>query len=387
MWRFVIGLLPAGVADGDGVGAAVGGGGRRGMCGGRRQRARCGASPRGSMPTERSADAALRVERSLIRPVTGLPESRARIAQPRPPSVPVTRVETPSFQTTPRACGSRRSSRRLPHGPPRAGRDHRDRCCSRPCRVRAEDRAANGSCDGLAVGATHPGSSHRNPDTTGANGVRAASDERHQRDRLLGARHPSLCVVPACPLEIMHTENGGGSFKPIPAAGPSDLAAQTSTPGPSQVGDLRFADASDGWVFGDNPPWATHDGGLPPGQESTLGRHPADCVATGTRSQWVRLCRLRDLHRSGPTASGCVFRVPKRSRAGSPTTGHVLSPPGHPTGRPVIGVHGDTLWVMYFERSPGLEWISRDDGNLWVRGSMPCEPDLGGTLRPGEATR
>ena len=92
---------------------------------------------------------------------------------------------------------------------------------------------------------------------------------------------------------------------------------------------------------------------------------------------------------SMPSSRSAPIRRPRpgasskfeRSRAGSDNW-TVLSPPGHPTGRPVIGVHGDTLWVMYFNRSPGLEWISRDDGNLWVRGSMPCQPDLGGTFGP-----
>ena len=48
----------------------------------------------------------------------------------------------------------------------------------------------------------------------------------------------------------------------------------------------------------------------------------------------------------------------------------------------MIGVHGDTVWVMYFGGSTGAGWISHDDGALWTRGSMPCEPDLIGSFDP-----
>jgi hypothetical protein len=48
----------------------------------------------------------------------------------------------------------------------------------------------------------------------------------------------------------------------------------------------------------------------------------------------------------------------------------------------MIGVHGDTVWAMYFGGATGLELISHDDGTLWVRGSSPCEPDLPGSLDP-----
>jgi photosystem II stability/assembly factor-like uncharacterized protein len=37
---------------------------------------------------------------------------------------------------------------------------------------------------------------------------------------------------------------------------------------------------------------------------------------------------------------------------------------------------------MYFNGSPRLAWTSHDDGRLWVRGSMPCTPELGGSFDP-----
>jgi len=185
------------------------------------------------------------------------------------------------------------------------------------------------------------------------------------------------CASSVCLSEILHTENGGRSFQRIPAPPGGYPAGSTTTPGPPEARDLRFADADDGWVFGDTL-WATHDGGNTWRQitfgGTLLSVSQLEPGANGYVYAVFEVCT------DPSTASGCLYRL-ERSRAGSDIWA-VISPPGHPAGRPVIGVHGDTLWVMYFEGSPGLEWISRDDGNLWVRGSMPCEPDLGGNFDP-----
>jgi len=185
------------------------------------------------------------------------------------------------------------------------------------------------------------------------------------------------CASSVCLSEILHTENGGRSFQRIPAPPGVYLAGNTTTPGPPQARDLRFADADDGWVFGDTL-WATHDGGNTWRQitfgGTLLSVSQLEPGANGYVYAVFEVCT------DPSTGSGCLYRL-ERSRAGSDTW-TVIVPPGNPAGRQQIGVRGDTLWVMYFDRSTGLEWISRDDGNLWVRGSMPCEPDLGGSFDP-----
>lgn len=185
------------------------------------------------------------------------------------------------------------------------------------------------------------------------------------------------CGSSACPPAIVHTTNGGRSFQRIPAPPGVFLAGNTPSPGPPQVSDLRFADASNGWVFGETL-WATHTGGSAWHQitfaHSLLNVLQLEPGANGYVYAVFEVCT------APASASGCVFQL-ERSRAESDTW-TVIAPPGDPSGRPQIGVHGDTLWVMYFNRSTGLEWTSRDDGNLWVRGSMPCQPDLGGSFDP-----
>ena len=185
------------------------------------------------------------------------------------------------------------------------------------------------------------------------------------------------CAASGCVSEVMHTVNGGKSFHRIPAPPTDFLAGNLSTPGPPLVSDIRFADLSNGWVFG-NTLWATHTGGAAWHQitfgGSLLGVDQLEPGANGYVYGVFEIC-------TNPTAAtGCVYRLMRSRATGDSWT--LISPPGMPIGRPVIGVHGNTLWVMYFQGSTSVEWISHDDGALWVRGSMPCEPDLGGSFDP-----
>jgi hypothetical protein len=121
------------------------------------------------------------------------------------------------------------------------------------------------------------------------------------------------------------------------------------------------------------------------GAHTTVGRVGANWTflqiepgANGYVYAVVEICSMP------ATPLGCPYWV-MRSRA-NPEAWSPISPPGTPLGRPVIGIHGDTVWVMYFGASPGIEWTSHDDGEHWIRGAMPCEPDLGGNFDPVTAT-
>ena len=191
---------------------------------------------------------------------------------------------------------------------------------------------------------------------------------------VLGA---SGCASSGCASEILHTVDGGRSFHAIQVPPRYVLTGNESTPGPPTVTDIRFADASDGWAFG-NTLWATHDAGATWSQinfgNHLLGVLQLEPGANGYVYAVFEICT------NPTTAAGCTYPV-MRSRANT-NTWSVIAPPGNPVGRPSIGVHGNTLWVMYFDRSTGLEWRSSDDGLYWVRGTMPCEPDLGGVFDP-----
>jgi hypothetical protein len=185
------------------------------------------------------------------------------------------------------------------------------------------------------------------------------------------------CAASGCVSEIVHTVNGGKSFHQISAPPTDFLAGNVSSPGPLLVSDIRFADLSNGWVFG-NTLWATHTGGATWHQitfgGSLLSVNQLEPGANGYVYGVFEICT------DASTATGCVHRL-MRSRASSDTWS-AITPPGNPAGWPIIGVHGDTVWAMYSMRSTALELISHDDGNRWVSGASACEPDLPGSLDP-----
>lgn len=191
-------------------------------------------------------------------------------------------------------------------------------------------------------------------------------------------RSPCATVL-GCPTEILHTVDGGATFERIPAPATIYLTGALPGGGPPTVRDLRFENASDGWVFGDGPAWSTHDG----------GEHWAELDANWTFLQiepgangWVyATVQICSNPADTSTCTDFVMRSPAHDEDWSQ-----LAIPGNPAGRPVIGVHGDTVWLMYFGRSTGLAWTSHDDGRVWQHASMPCEPDLGGTFDPVSTT-
>lgn len=185
-------------------------------------------------------------------------------------------------------------------------------------------------------------------------------------------------TVNGCPTEILHTVDGGTTFQRVP--GPASVYLTGSgTDGVQTVSELRFANVSDAWAFGDGPAFVTHDSGmrwyeLNP-DWTFLQIQPG---ANGYVYASVQVCPT-------PGAiSGCVDSLMRSRANGDAWT--PLAVPGNPAGWPSIGVYGNTLWAMYFDRGSPLAWVSHDDGNIWDRASMPCPPDLGGAFDPVSST-
>lgn len=175
-----------------------------------------------------------------------------------------------------------------------------------------------------------------------------------------------------CPPEILHTINAGRSFQRIPAPQMVFLEGDPLTPGQPLVFDLRFADPSDGWLFGDQV-WATHDGGAH-WRQINLGMMMDQLEPGGNGYAYAAL------ENCAVSGAPCVHRL-IRSRATSDTWS-TIAPPGNPAGLPEIGVHADTIWAMYLNGPAPAEWISHDDGRLWTRGSMPCSNEMPGSFDP-----
>jgi hypothetical protein len=150
---------------------------------------------------------------------------------------------------------------------------------------------------------------------------------------------------------IEHTTDGGITF------------SSSSVPGDATTADvqpqMRFADASNGWLFG--PLWATHDGGQ--------HWHPVSVDVAQLEpgaDGWVFAVTCQPID-----AQQCSFQV-RRAQAGSDDWSHVLAIPHHsPSSSMVIGVHGLTLWVMDFT-GHGALWVSYDAGNTFTSARDPC---------------
>jgi hypothetical protein len=190
----------------------------------------------------------------------------------------------------------------------------------------------------------------------------------------------SACTtVNGCPTEILRTVNGGATFQRIPGPATVYLTGVGPGTGAPTVSELRFANALDGWAFGDGVAWSTHDG----------GEHWAELDSAWTFMQiepgangWV-YATVQICPNAGDTTNCTDFVMRSPAHDENWTQLHL---PGDPAGWPVIGVHADTVWVMYFDRSTALGWTSHNDGDVWQHAATPCGPGLGGNFDPVSTT-
>ena len=166
---------------------------------------------------------------------------------------------------------------------------------------------------------------------------------------------------------LLHTLDGGQTFQQIP----SPPAALFQANGTQSVMGIRFADASDGYVYG-SALWATHDGGAHWHQVTIGGSVPQlEPGAGGFVYAIVRHC---------PAAGGSCASTVERSIA-SGDAWSTLALPSHSSGTSeAIGVHGTSLWVMQF--GTGKLYVSRDAGASFSAETFPCVPELDGSIDP-----
>ena len=85
----------------------------------------------------------------------------------------------------------------------------------------------------------------------------------------------SVCGTEVC-TALARTRDGGATWHSVP------VPADVETPSPNGISRVRFANASDGWLFGPQV-WATHDGGTSWHPVATLGGPVISLEAAGGR--------------------------------------------------------------------------------------------------------
>ena len=179
---------------------------------------------------------------------------------------------------------------------------------------------------------------------------------------------------------VLTTSDGGHAWARAAAPGASFASPASRYPG--SVSQVVFADATDGWVYG-NSLWATYDGAHT-WQRVNL-RGPVFSLATSTE---VAYALVGNCSPNGSDCQSPQLRL-ERSNVGSGSWQIVPGISGYGTSA-IIAANGENAWVSVSPRDHGaaLLWTTADGGASWHSLPDSCyQParatDLAGLASPG----
>jgi photosystem II stability/assembly factor-like uncharacterized protein len=179
---------------------------------------------------------------------------------------------------------------------------------------------------------------------------------------------------------VLATSDGGRTWTRVAAPGAS--FASTASRYPASVSQVVFANASDGWAYG-NSLWATYNGARS-WQRLNLGG-PVFSLNSSARVAYALVGSC------SPGANSCqtpILRL-ERSSVGSRSWQPVPGISRYGTSA-IIAANGDNAWVSLAPRDhgPAMVWTTSDGGAKWHSVPDSCyQPsqaiDLAGLASPG----
>ena len=166
----------------------------------------------------------------------------------------------------------------------------------------------------------------------------------------------SPCAHVPC-TAVLTTTNGGEAWKRV--ATPSASFASSVSRYPASVSQLVFADASDGWAYG-NSLWATYNGSTSWRQVDLGGP-----VFSLNSSAHVAFAVVGSCSPSGAKCPVPALHL-ERSTVGSRTWQTVPGVSGY-GNTALIAVSGENAWVSLSPRGHGaaMIWATTDGGTQW----------------------